>query len=112
MRHPTTWPAPVHPLVEAGTLPPGLDPVPLSALVADPTRTVEAFQYRPDLTLDLVTWSGGVVGIVDGAPALLLRTGGVVRLGDYALRDNPDGDVRAEVAAGFWQRWSPADPGD
>lgn len=112
MRHPHTWPTRLHPLVRADTLPPlqGPDLPPLSpaALVADVSRSVEAWQLRADLVSDLLAATGGDVEIVNGAPALLLPDGQVVHLGDYVLRD--DTGFRAEAADGFWTRWCPAEP--
>lgn len=114
MRHPPTWPARLHPLVPADTLPPeqgpDLQPLPPGALVADTSRTVDAFQLRADLVSDLLAWSGGDVVISGGLPAVELPDGDLVHLGDYAVRDTPGGDPRAEPAAGFWQRWCPAAP--
>lgn len=104
MRHPDTWPALLHPLTAADGS---------SALVADTSRTVEAFQLRADLVSEAVLWSAGQLDISRGTPAIVLPDGGGrVELGDYVVR--PAGRAgdragqRAEPAGGFWQRWCPA----
>ena len=97
MRHPTTWPAQLHPLVDAGE----------GALTPDTSRTVEAFQLRADLLRAALAWTGGQLDISRGTPAVLLPgAAGRIELGDYAVRVG--GVLHAEPAAGFWTRWWPA----
>lgn len=114
MRHPETWPALLHPLLQVGDSP---------DLVPDLDRLVEAFQLRPDLVSELVLWAAGHLDISRGTPTVVLPAGGGrVELGDYVVRPYVPGGwagdhtgQRAEPAPGFWQRWRPvvdADPAE
>ena len=91
----STWPHPFHRLVDG-------KPGPLA----------EVFQLRPDLVEELRSWSGGQVVFINGGPAVLLPgaaplTRRLVGLGDFAVR--ADTGFLAEPAAGFYQRYQPAD---
>lgn len=72
----------------------------------DPDRTrVELYQHRPGTTDDLCAWTGGDRITVNGAAAVVLPgKGGVVGLGDFALRF-PGGRVRVEYADGLATRY-------
>lgn len=71
---------------------------------------VEVFQLRPGDEHRLIEWAGGgSVSLINGGPAVLLPdSAGVVGLGDFALRDS-DGDLWAERADGFFQRYTLAE---
>lgn len=98
----SSWPHPFHPAEVDAT----------GAVVADEAVTVEVFQHRPDLTDQLVAWSGGELLVVNGGPVVLLpgsrrAAQRLVGLGDYAVRDGDT--VTAEEAAGFYQRFVAAE---
>lgn len=111
MTWPQTWPATLHPLVEARhDEREDVDPADaVTVLVPDEAVTVEAFQVRPDLLDAAQRWSGGVLVEVNGGPALLVARG-VAGLGDYLVRRAGSAVTHAEPAAGFAQRYQPAEP--
>lgn len=99
-------PAPFHPLLPATDD----DPEPRP----DTSRVVEVHQLRPDLVDALVEWCEGTQLTLNGGAVVLLPGRGssatrLVGLGDYAVRDGAT--YRAEPAAGFAQRYTPAEPG-
>lgn len=89
--------------------------VPLDAdgqLIPD-GEPLELFLHRPDLTEDLLAWSGGTVLTLNGGPVILLPGTApagqrLVGLGDHALR-SASGQLRAEPADGFATRYQPAE---
>ena len=93
---PETWPYTFHPARYEG-----------DQLVPDTSTVVTVFQHRPDLTEQLVAWCGGFEVFVNGGPAVILPGGGgVVGLGDFAVRGLYG--LSAEPADGFYQRYIPA----
>jgi hypothetical protein len=105
------WPAELYPLVPDPDADPGGGTVPL---VPDIEHVVEGHQLRPDLLQEFVEWSGGmVIGVINGGPVVLLpgtRPAGqrIAGLGDFAVRGEDEQYPRAELASGFWQRYTPA----
>lgn len=70
---------------------------------------VELFQHRPGNTDDLVAWTDGVRITVNGAAAIVLPgKGGVVGLGDFALK-YPGGRVIVQHADGLATRYQPVE---
>jgi hypothetical protein len=97
---PSSWPHPHHPIVDG----------------QPSTETVEVFLHRPDLTDELVAWSGGkVVTPVNGGPVVVVpgrdnATKRIVGLGDYAVKV-ADKHFHASPAAGFATRYQPEGDG-
>lgn len=80
------------------------------ASIEDPAQTAEAFQLRPDRVEAFLSWTdGGEQLLINGGQAVLLPGTGtmverLVGLGDFAVRPAL-GELYAEPAAGFWQRY-------